>query len=141
MSEHDTTPKMADSRRKLFKPQTIAEIKHVRRRTLPAAPLEDFSADTGSPIINISARRPRPRSLVFTTSAGTSSQAEGRSTTSGMALTEGHSSSTISPPFESRPLQYPELGQPALEDSSRFGSTSSRRRKRWSMPLSLFAKP
>ncbi|KAJ2913409.1 hypothetical protein MD484_g7017, partial [Candolleomyces efflorescens] len=62
------TPKIMESRRKLFKPQTMAEIKHIRRRTLPAAPLNDLSSPIGSPIIDIAQRRPRPRSLVLSPS-------------------------------------------------------------------------
>ncbi|KAF5314186.1 hypothetical protein D9611_006840 [Ephemerocybe angulata] len=127
----EATPRISESRRKLFKPPTMAEIKHIRRRTLPAipSPVEDpASSGRTSPIINISQRRPRPRSLVFTTSAAESSRAP---------LDTSYASSTRSTRYDSGQLQYPEVlgeGSPVVDVAS------ARRRKRWSTPFSFLSR-
>lgn len=132
--EQETTPRLSENRRKLLKPQTTAEIKHIRRRTLPAAPLSNdwpsSSYEAAAPIINVSHRRPRPRSLVFTTTAGSNPTLD-------TTYTSG--SSARSPLHHEAPLPSPlrDVAEPAQVDET---AAAARRRKRWSTPFSLFSR-
>lgn len=119
------TPKIMESRRKLFKPQTMAEIKHIRRRTLPAAPLNDPSSPIGSPIIDIAQRRPRPRSLVLS-SPNFANPAD-------LSL-----SPSRPPPLDIAQMHFPEA---PLQSESDSAIAAARKRRRWSTPLSFFSRP
>ena len=112
----ESTPKLTEGRKKLFKPQTTAEIKHIRRRTLPACPLGDPAQH--SPMITISSHRPRPRSLIFTTSPD-------------RYPTVLSASPSQSPQADLSALQY--LPVPVTQ------GTNPRNRKRWS-GLSFFTR-
>jgi hypothetical protein len=120
------TPKIMESRRKLFKPQTMAEIKHIRRRTLPAAPLNDSSSPIGSPIIDIAQRRPRPRSLVLSPSPNFANPAD-------LSL-----SPSRPPPLDIAQMHFPEA---PLQSESDSAIAAARKRRRWSTPLSFFSRP
>lgn len=134
VAEQETTPKIPENRRKLFKPQTTADIKHIRRRTLPAAPpANDWatpSYEAAAPIINISHRRPRPRSLVFTTTAGSNPTLDTGYASTSSARTPLHSDAPLPSPFR-------DSAEPVQLDET---AAAARRRKRWSTPFSLFSR-